>query len=49
MIDLSDSIATIRAQLEEGSPRNLTYAALECRLALERICYERLRAMHDYI
>lgn len=49
MIDLRDSIATIRAQLEEGSPRNLTYAALECRLALERICYERLRAMHDYI
>ncbi len=41
MIDLRGSIDTIEGHLADGSPRSLTYAALECRLAIERICYER--------
>lgn len=49
MIDLKDAIAAIKAHLADGSPRALTYAALECRLAIERICYGRLARSHDYI
>ena len=33
----------------ENTEASVTYAALECRLAIERICYERLRLAHDYI
>ena len=39
----------IRAHLAAGEESSLTYAALEVRLALERVCYERLRTSHDYI
>jgi len=46
---LNDSIETIERLLKEDSQASLTYAALECRLAIERICYERLRVVHDYI
>lgn len=35
--------------LSEQTSASLTYAALECRLAIERVCYERLRVAHDYI
>lgn len=49
MIDLRDSIDSIHGQLAEGSARAITYAALECRLAIERICYDRLARAHDYI
>ena len=49
MIDLRPTISQIEKLLEEGSESSLTYAALECRLAIERICYERLRLAHDYI
>jgi hypothetical protein len=49
MINLERSISTIEQLLEQHSDASLTYAALECRLALERICYERLRIVHDYI
>ncbi|OWK30193.1 hypothetical protein [Sphingomonas dokdonensis] len=49
MIDLHDTIDTIKRHLAEGSNRSLTYAALECRLAIERICYDRLARAHDYI
>jgi hypothetical protein len=49
MIDLKDTMATIGAHLVDGSPRALTYAVLECRLAIERICYGRLASHHDYI
>lgn len=38
-----------RLLLTEGSEASLTYAALEVRLALERVCYERLRNAHNYI
>lgn len=49
MIYLRDTIATIKTHLDDGGPQSLCYAALECRLTLERICYERLRNAHDYI
>jgi hypothetical protein len=39
----------IRAHLSAGDAMSLTYAALEARLALERVCYERLRISHKYI
>ncbi|MBD1548530.1 hypothetical protein [Roseibium aggregatum] len=41
-----EKISNLKAQ---GSPESLTYAALECRLAIERVCYDRLRIAHDYI
>jgi len=49
MIDIHDAIDTIKQHLADGSDRALTYAALECRLAIERICYDRLAQAHDYI
>lgn len=49
MIDLKPSIERIEALVAQGTPASLTYAALECRLALERVCYDRLRQAHDYI
>lgn len=39
----------IQALVDSGTPESLTYAALEARLAIERVCYERLRVAHDYI
>jgi hypothetical protein len=39
----------IRSLLKDGDASSLSYAALEVRLALERICYERLRNAHSYI
>jgi len=35
--------------LEENSAASVSYAALEARLALEKVCYDRLRQHHDYI
>lgn len=49
MIDLQEAVETIKGHLADGSERALTYAALECRLAIERICYDRLARAHDYI
>ncbi len=49
MIDLSSSISKIEELLAQNTDASITYAALECRLAIERICYERLRLAHDYI
>jgi hypothetical protein len=49
MIDLQPSIIAIENLLQDGSEASLTYAALECRLSIERICYDRLRIAHDYI
>lgn len=39
----------IQELVDEGTPESLTYAALESRLAIERVCYERLQIAHDYI
>lgn len=49
MINLKPTISQIEKLLEENTEASVTYAALECRLAIERICYERLRLAHDYI
>lgn len=35
--------------MDAGGAPALTYAALEARFALERVCYERLRIAHSYI
>lgn len=49
MINLKPTISQVEKLLEENTEASVTYAALECRLAIERICYERLRLAHDYI
>jgi hypothetical protein len=49
MIWIKDHTARIRELLSIGDARSLTYASLEARLALERVCYERLRISHEYI
>ncbi|MCA6104754.1 hypothetical protein [Bradyrhizobium australafricanum] len=49
MIDVKKIIETIEELLADGSPQSSTYAALECRLAIEKVCYDRLRTAHDYI
>lgn len=49
MIDLHETIAIVKRHIAEGSDRSLTYSALECRLAIERICYDRLARAHDYV
>lgn len=49
VIQLPPVIARIRALLDEDTEASITYAALEARLALEKVCYDRLRQRHDYI
>jgi len=49
MIQLQPIINSIRALLEENTEASVTYAALEARLAIEKVCYDRLRQRHDYI
>jgi hypothetical protein len=49
MLGLKPIIERIRKLLDEGTPQSVTYAALEARLALEKVCYDRLRQRHDYI
>lgn len=49
MIWIKEYTDKVRSHLAEGSASALTYAALEVRLALERVCYDRLRTAHDYI
>ena len=49
MINYASIIERIQALLAEGTEQSITYAALEARLALEKVCYDRLRQAHDYI
>lgn len=49
MLYLKPVIERIGKLASSDSSADLTYAALECRLAIERVCYERLRISHDYI
>lgn len=49
MIQLQPIIDRIKALLEQDTEASLTYAALECRLALEKVVYDRLRQRHAYI
>lgn len=43
MLDVKRRIQIISALLEQGTPESATYAALECRLAIEYLCYERMQ------
>lgn len=49
MIWLKSHIEAIEGLLATGTPEGLTFAALRARLALEEVCYQRLRNAHDYI
>jgi hypothetical protein len=49
MIELKPTIQRIEDLLSQDTEQSVTYAALEARLALERVCYDRLRQAHDYI
>jgi Zn finger protein HypA/HybF involved in hydrogenase expression len=49
MISLRPIIERIKALVDEDTDSSITYAALEARLALEKVCYDRLRQAHDYI
>lgn len=49
MINLPPIIERIKALLNDDTEASVTYAALEARLALEKVCYDRLRQCHDYI
>jgi hypothetical protein len=49
VINLLPIIERIRTLLNEDTDQSVTYAALEARLALEKVCYDRLRQAHDYI
>lgn len=49
MINLIPVIERVQSLLDEDTERSVTYAALEARLALEKVCYDRLRQRHDYI
>lgn len=49
MLWLNEHTARIERLAHDGTPESLTFAALQCRLAIELVCYERLRNAHDYI
>lgn len=42
-------IEKIKALVAQGDAASLTYAALEVRLAVEHVCYQRLRISHKYL
>ncbi|WP_237721954.1 hypothetical protein, partial [Vibrio parahaemolyticus] len=47
VLDLSKKVVEIEKLLEEGSDASITYAALECRLTIEYICYERFKQFYS--
>jgi hypothetical protein len=47
MIDIREIVSVIEKLLAEDTPQSVTYAALECRLAIEKICYDRLKVNYD--
>lgn len=49
MLDIECRVGIIQELLDKDNKRHVRYAALECRFALEEICYERLRLAHKYI
>ncbi|WP_426026133.1 hypothetical protein [Brevundimonas sp. TSRC1-1] len=49
MINIPPIIERITELLNQDTDASVTYAALEARLALEKVCYDRLRQCHDYI
>jgi hypothetical protein len=49
VFDIETLTNKVNRLLEEDTAASVTYAALECRLAIERACYIRLQIAHDYI
>lgn len=49
MLGIEENIKIIEDLVAEGTPQSIVYAALECRLTIEQLCYQRLRLAHDYI
>ena len=49
MIWLKANTEKIRELVKTNTAESLTYAALEARLSIEMVCYERLRNAHDLI
>lgn len=49
MLDIAKRIELINALLEQDTEQSLTYAALECRLTLEYLCYERFKLYLSYL
>lgn len=49
MIDLQKCIDRIQSLVNDDTVQSLTYAALECRLTIEVLCYERVRMSFDYL
>lgn len=49
MLDISKRIAVIDSLVKENTAQSLTYAALECRLTLEYLCYERFKLSYSYL
>jgi hypothetical protein len=49
MIKLQPAIDRIKSLLDQDTEASVTYAALEARLAIERVVYDRLRQRHEYI
>jgi DNA-directed RNA polymerase subunit M/transcription elongation factor TFIIS len=49
MLNVSQRIQVITELLEQNTPESVTYAALECRLAIEYLCYDRLKMALDLV
>lgn len=49
MLNIIKRIELINALLEQDTEQSLTYAALECRLTLEYLCYERFKLYFSYL
>lgn len=49
MLDIEKRIQVINDLLDEGTDASLTYAALECRLTIEYVCYERFKMFYAYL
>lgn len=49
MLDITKRIELINTLLKQDTEESLTYAALECRLTLEYLCYERFKLYFPYL
>lgn len=49
MLNIPKRIKLINSLLEQDTEQSLTYAALECRLTLEYLCYERFKLYFSYL
>lgn len=49
LLNISERISIIESLLDENTSQSLTYAALESRLTLENLCYERFKLSHPYL